>query len=196
LILPLIAGAPPPADLGSSPRESRKALAYLSSGVLVIASLVAEARGHDRAGPLLRAIVVAGTVGLGTGAWRPLGKRGLHRKLVRLALWLVPLGLLLSSVWPDYRVPFLHVVFIGGFGLLGFAVATHVILSHLDLTDEALAWPPAVIALALGIILAMAARVAADMSGSYFGHLGWAAGTWIAGTLVWLVYVTPRLLRR
>jgi uncharacterized protein involved in response to NO len=108
----------------------------------------------------------------------------------------VPLGLFLSALWPDYRVPALHVLFIGGFGLMAFAVATHVILGHLDLTAESLGWPPAVIALALGILLAMAARVAADMSDAYFTHLGWAAATWIAGTVIWLGYIAPRLLRR
>ena len=51
------------------------------------------------------------------------------------------------------------------------------------------------IALAVGILLAMAARVAADMSGSYFAHLGWAALVWIAGTAVWLGFVVPRMLR-
>jgi hypothetical protein len=196
LILPLMAGASPPADLGSSPRETFRALGYFVAGVLVIASLFAEARGAERLGPLVRALVVTLTLGLGAGAWRPPGKPGLHRKLVRLAVWLVPLGLFLSALWPDYRVPALHVLFIGGFGLMAFAVATHVILGHLDLTAESLGWPPAVIALALGILLAMAARVAADMSDAYFTHLGWAAATWIAGTVIWLGYIAPRLLRR
>jgi uncharacterized protein involved in response to NO len=195
LILPLMAGAAPPADLGSSPRETAKALAYLSAGLLVVASLIAEAAGAERLGPLVRAVVVALTLGLGAGAWGPIGRPGLHRKLVRLAVWLMPAGLLLSAAFPDYRVPALHVLFIGGFGLMAFAVATHVVLAHLDATAESLGWPPAVGALALGILLAMAARVAADASETYFVHLGWAAGAWITGTLVWLGYVVPKILR-
>lgn len=195
LVLPLMAGAPPPADLGSSPRESLKAIGYLGAGLIIVLSLVAEARGAERLGPLVRGAVVALGVGFGAGAWQPLGKAGLHRRLARLAVWLVPVGLLLSGVFPDYRVPALHVLFIGGFGLMAFAVATHVILGHLELTAESLGWPGPVIALALGILGAAAARVAADMSESYFTHLGWAALLWISGSAIWLGYVVPRLLR-
>src|SRR5262245_46073828 len=176
LILPLMSGTAPPADLGTSPRETAKAFAYLAAGLLIALSLVAEALGAERLGPLVRSAVVAVGVGFGAGAWRPVGRPGLHRRLVRLAIWLVPLGLLLSAVSPDYRVPALHVLFIGGFGLMAFAVATHVILGHLDLTAEALGWPPAVVALATGILLAMGAPGAADMPAAYLAHL--AAGGW------------------
>jgi hypothetical protein len=51
-------------------------------------------------------------------------------------------------------------------------------------------------ALALGLMLALLGRVAADWSDSYFSHLGWAAASWIAGTAAWLVALGPRLLRR
>jgi hypothetical protein len=56
--------------------------------------------------------------------------------------------------------------------------------------------PPAVVATGIALLLAMTARVAADWSDTYFAHLGWAAGLWIAGTLVWLLFVAPRLVRR
>ena len=39
-------------------------------------------------------------------------------------------------------------------------------------------------------------RVAADWSGTYFTHLGWAAAAWIVGTGGWLAYLGPRLLKR
>jgi hypothetical protein len=41
--------------------------------------------------------------------------------------------------------------------------------------------------------IAMAARVAADLSESDFAHLGWAAAAWIAGTAIWFAYVVPRI---
>jgi hypothetical protein len=40
----------------------------------------------------------------------------------------------------------------------------------------------------------MLARVAADLSHTYFDHLGWAAGLWLAGSAVWLAFLGPRLL--
>lgn len=195
LVLPLMSGEPPPADLGSSPRETRRAVAYIAAGLLLVGSLVAEARGADSAGPLLRAVVVAIALGLTARPWRPPGKPGLHRRLALAASWCLPAGLAASAIWPDYRVPALHVAFIGGFGLLTFAVATHVALSHLDLVEAATGHPPAIVAVAVGLVLAMAARVAADGSESYFVHLGWAAGAWILGSAIWLGYVGPKVLR-
>jgi len=196
LILPLIAGAPPPTDLGSAPGEGRKAVAYAAAGGLIFASLVLEYAGWTRAGPLVRAGVVALGLGVGGGAWHGPGQPGLHRRLVWLAVWLMPLGLAASGLWPDYRVPALHILFIGGFSLLAFAVATHVALAHLGLEQLTRARPPAVIALGVTFMLAMLARVAADASHTYFAHLGWAAGTWIAGSAIWLAFLGPKLLGR
>ena len=103
-----------------------------------------------------------------------------------LATWLVPAGLLASGLWPDLRVAGLHVLFIGGFGLLAFSVATHVTLGHLDLADRATGRPASVVALGVGLLAALAARIGADVGSSYFGHLGWATGIWIVTTAIWL----------
>lgn len=196
LILPLMSGTPPPPDLGSSARETWKAVGFVALGLTVVASLVAEQLGAVRAGPIVRGAAVALGLAWGGGAWRLPGKPGLHRRLVWLSAWLAPAGLVASGLFPDYRVPALHVLFIGGFSLMAFGVATHVSLTHLDLDAEALGRPPAVIALGAGILLAMAARVAADTSHSYFAHLAWAAGVWMAGSAVWLIYIASRFLRR
>jgi len=195
LVLPLIAGAPPPPDVSASARERWKAVAFGGAGLAIFASLVLEHAGFERAGPLARAGVVTATVALGAGAWRGPGKAGLHRRLVWLAIWLMPAGLAASGAWPTYRVPALHVLFIGGFSLLAFAIATHVALSHLGLEALALGPPRAVVALGVTFVLAMLARVAADASHTYFAHLGWAAGTWIAGSAIWLAFLGPRMFR-
>jgi uncharacterized protein involved in response to NO len=196
LVLPMMAGAPPPADLGSAPAETRRALLYAAAGLGILASLVVERAGFERAGPLLRAGIVAAGMGLGAGTWRAPRKPGLHRRLAWLATGLMPLGLALSGLWPAYRVPALHILFIGGLGLLAFAVATHVALGHLNLEEASLGSPPAVRVLGAALVLAMLARVAADWSDTYFDHLGWAAGLWLAGSAVWLAYLGPRLLGR
>jgi MFS family permease len=194
LVLPLMAGAPPPPDLGSSPRERRKAVAYGVAGTTILASLLLEQAGWATLGPLVRAGVVAIGLGLGGGAWRLPALPGLHRRLVWLAVWLTPLGLASAGIWPDYRVPALHVLFIGGFSLLAFGVATHVALSHLNLEHERERSPIAVQILGAGIILAMLGRVAADWSATYFEHLGAAAAAWLIGSAAWLLYLGPRLV--
>ncbi|HUI27318.1 MAG TPA: NnrS family protein [Candidatus Kryptonia bacterium] len=192
LVLPLVAGAPPPADFGAAPRERWRALAYTFVGIAIFTSLLLEQLGWLRAGPLLRAAVVI--VGLGGGAWRGLRKAGLHRRLVKLSVWLIPIGLVAAGLFPDYRVPALHILFIGGFALMAFAVATHVALGHLGL--DPLGRPIAVMIAAVMFLLALAARVAADASHTYFDHLAWAAGCWLIGSLAWLIYFGPKLLRR
>ncbi|HYV57453.1 MAG TPA: NnrS family protein [Candidatus Nitrosopolaris sp.] len=196
LVLPLMAGTPPPMDLGTVPGERRKAFLYAAAGVAIGMSLVLEYMGWERLGPLLRAAVVTAGFGLGGGAWRPPHKPGLHRRLVWLAVWLVPTGLVVSALWPSYRVPALHILFIGGFSLMAFGVATHVALSHLGLEALAAGRPRAVLVLAASFLLALAARLAADASNTYFDHLGWAAGLWITGSAVWLAFLGPHLLQR
>lgn len=196
LILPLVAGVPPPPDLGSAPRERWKALAFASLGVALFASLVAEHGGWERAGPLARAALTALGLGAGAGAWRAPTRPGLHRRLVWIAVWLMPIGLAASGLWPAYRVPALHVLFIGGFSLLGFGIATHVALGHLGLEPLASGRPPAVVALGVTFGLALLARLAADASDTYFGHLGWAAASWLAGSAIWLAFLGPKLLGR
>jgi uncharacterized protein involved in response to NO len=194
LILPLMGGEPPPADLDSSPREHAKAFGYAAIGLAFFASFVLEASGWTRSAPLLRAAVDALGIGIGGGARRP-RKPGLHRQLAWVSMWMMPIGLAASGLFPDYRVSGLHILFIGGFSLLVFAVATHVSLSHLDLQHLALGRPLAVVTLGVSLGLALAARLAADVSHSYFDHLGWAAGCWLFGSAVWLAFIGPRLLR-
>jgi uncharacterized protein involved in response to NO len=194
LILPLMSGAPPPADLDASARERAKAFAYAAIGVALLASFAIEAAGWGRSGTLLRAAVVTLGIASGGGLSRP-RKPGLHRQLAWVSVWMMPVGLAASAVFPDYRVAALHILFIGGFGLLVFAVATHVSLSHLELADLVVGRPPAVAILGISFGLALAARLAADASHSYFDHLGWAAGCWLVGSAAWLLFIGPRLLR-
>jgi uncharacterized protein involved in response to NO len=196
LVLPLMSGTPPPPDLGSSPVERRKAFFYAVAGLAILASFVLEQAGWVRFGPSLRAGVVAVALATGAGTGRLPGKPGFHRRLVWLSVWLIPVGLIASALWPDYRVPALHILFIGGFGLMAFGVATHVSLGHLGLEALALGRPPAVVALALGLTLALMGRVAADASDTYFDHLAWAAASWLLGTAIWLAFFLPKYLRR
>ncbi len=130
------------------------------------------------------------------GIARPPGRPGLHRRLVWLAAWLVPAGIAGGAIAPDLRVASLHVLFIGGFSLLAFGVATHVALAHLGRREELESRPGAVLFLAAALALALAARLTADLGGAYFQHIGAAAACWIAGTGVWLAFLLARSLGR
>lgn len=196
LILPLMSGFPPPPDLGSSPRETRKAALYGAAGVTIFASLVLEQAGWTAAAPVLRAAVVGVGLAVGGRGWRAPSKPGLHRKLVWLSTWMIPLGLVVSALLPDFRVAALHVTFIGGFGLMAFGVASHVSMAHLGLEALALARPWPVVVLAVTFALTLVTRLAADVSDAYFEHLGWAAAFWLVGSAAWLAFFGPLFVWR
>jgi len=194
LVLPLMAGATPPPDLGSGPAVARSALAYAAAGLVVVASFAAETAGSERIAPLARGLVVGATLVRGAGIAAPLGRPGWNRRLARLACWLVPSGLVLSGLAPDYRIPALHVTFIGGFGLLAFTVATHVTAAHLELPAMRDGRAPLVGVVAAAVLAAMVGRVMADVTDTYFEHLAWAGTIWIAGTGVWTLGLARRWL--
>lgn len=189
LFYPLITGATPPADLDASPAERRRLAWFALAGAAIFASLVAEAAGFERAGPLARAGVITLGLAVGVGAVPRPTRPGLNRQLVWMALWLQPIGLAASAVFPEMRVAALHVVFIGGFSLLALAVGAHVVLSHagLERLRESTPWPVPVWSGAVG--LGLLARLVADWSDSYFAHLASASLAWIFGSLVWLAFV-------
>ena len=107
----------------------------------------------------------------------------------------MPVGLFASAIWPDYRVPAMHILYIGGFSLMVFGVGSHVAMSHLNMEQLAIGRPPSVIILGAAFVIALCARLAADASNAYFIYLGWAAAVWIAGSAVWLAFFGPKLLR-
>jgi uncharacterized protein involved in response to NO len=191
LVLPLMAGAPPPPDLGSSPRATWQAVGFGAVGLAIVATLVAEALGSNRVAPVLRGVVVATALVLGGGAARRPRRPGWNRRLTWIALWLVPLGVAASGLAPDYRVPALHITFIGGFALLAFGVATHVTAAHLDLPELRDGRSPVIGVLAVTTLLALAARFIADATQTYFAHLGAAALVWIVGSGVWTAALLP-----
>jgi uncharacterized protein involved in response to NO len=111
-------------------------------------------------------------------------------KSIWIAHWVLAIGVWVVAAAPRFRADFLHILFIGGFSLLIFAIATRVTLSHggHDLAQERQSWP-----LRIGVTLAlvaMLARVGAPFAAaSYFAHLAWAAILWMAGMLVWARYI-------
>lgn len=122
---------------------------------------------------------------------------GLHRRVYQLAMMLVPVGLLAAAVRPAYRVPLLHLTFIGGLSLLVFAVGAHVTFLHTG--REALArrrpWPIAVVA-ALTVAATIVRASAERLSSHYVQMLGLAATLWLTAAALWAVYLGPMLLRR
>ena len=187
-------GDPPP-DLGKNRAESRRAAALAVAGALVIAGLAAQELGHVREGLALRAIVAAAVLAAARGLSRP-ARPGVNRRIVWLSAWAVPLGLALAALFPDDRVAWMHVAYIGGFGLLAFSVAAHVTLGHGGHEAARDGRPWQVIALAALFLAAMLLRATLGrVPDLYFGWLAAAAVLWLAGAVVWAVFLVPRMWR-
>src|SRR5678815_4610838 len=85
MLSPMIEHGRPAADDGAR-------WPYLLAGLLLLVSFPVQHFLHERLGLGLRGLVAAAVLVLGAGLWRPSTAPGLHRRLYRLALILVPLG--------------------------------------------------------------------------------------------------------
>jgi len=178
-----------------TPERRWPAAAYAGGGAAIIAGLVLEVLGATRVGPALRGTAALAIIA-GSGAWRLPNRPGTNRIILWLALWALPVGLLGAAAFPAARVEALHVMFVGGFGVLSFAVSTHVTLGHSGQEGRQSARSRAVIGFGALFVLALVARIAAPGDpANYFKWLGLAAGAWLLGATVWAAFVLPSILR-
>lgn len=199
LILPLALGHPPPPDLTLARATSATSGAGRAAilvpallGLAIGATIVVEHALGMREIATLRGLVVAAGLVVIAGAHRPPRAPGLQRRVVWIAAWFVPLGPIAAGLAPDYRVAFLHLTFVGGFGLVTFAIASHVALGHTGREGlrDSVRWP--VIIYSACMLLAAATRVSSDfLVDSYFRHLAYAASVWILGSMAWVWLVLP-----
>ncbi|HEY8923682.1 MAG TPA: NnrS family protein [Polyangia bacterium] len=178
-----------------TPERRWPAAAYAGGGAAIIAGLLLEVLGATRVGPALRGTVALAIIA-GSGAWRLPSRPGTNRTLLWLGIWALPVGLLGAAAFPAARVAALHVMFVGGFGVLSFAVSTHVALGHSGQEARQSARSRAVAGFGALFALALVARIAAPGDpANYFRWLGVAAGAWMLGAIVWAAIVLPSVLR-
>jgi uncharacterized protein involved in response to NO len=159
---------------------------HLVAGGLLMASFAVQHALSERAGLLLRGSVVAAEMILASRVLHFPSVAGLHRRLFWLALCFVPLGLLAAGAQPAYRVPWMHLTFVGGFSLLVFAVSFHVAFLHTGREAWAGRRPWPVLTVGVLVVLAAVARASAErFSQHYFQALAIASSLWLIGALVW-----------
>jgi uncharacterized protein involved in response to NO len=197
----LMGRAAPLVQVGLTPdqvgRARRKRLAgHLLAALVLGVSFLVEGAGYIRAAYALRAIVVTVELGYPARLWKVPVIKDLYVRLLWLSLWFIVIGLWAVVCWPLHRVAMLHLVLIGGFSLMIFAVATMVVLSHAG-QAQALRKPLWILrVVAAGVIGATAARVLANFwVERYFALLAAAAMAWLAAGVSWLIFVLPWVLR-
>jgi len=144
----------------------------------------------------LRAVIITAEFLWTCSCLRPPRSPDFYAKLVWLSLWMVVIGSWAAVLWPVYRSAMLHIVFIGGFSLMIFAVAAMVVLSHGG-EPEKLRRPLAVLWIAgIGVVGSLFFRIAAVFFAEYyFVFLGISGTLWIVAGTSWFFYILPKTLR-
>jgi uncharacterized protein involved in response to NO len=112
--------------------------------------------------------------------------RGVIIWFLWISLWWAFLSGWGTVFHPQYRTPVLHILFIGGFGVLILCIATRVILAHGNYPMEIEKRSPSLLIGSIFVLTAMVLRAVSDLFPEhYFQLLGSAGLLWIIGLLVW-----------
>lgn len=135
----------------------KKVFTYLFLGGLLLFSFILEGLDFSKLAYFLRAFIVS-AIYIPTRTINP--KPLVQDPFVRLlwaSFWMVFLGHWLLAFFPSFRTAMLHVIFIGGYALMTFAVSIMVIFSHGGMSSalKKNAWPLSAIAVALGATLVL-----------------------------------------
>jgi hypothetical protein len=161
--------------------------------VAFVASFFLEAR----AAYALRLAIACMVLVRGAKLWRLPTEPGLNRWLTWCAAWCLPLGLTTLTVWPEHRAAGLHVVFVGGFGVLALSVAQHVTAAHGDRHALLARWGGPTLVVSVLMAIALLARVAMDLDAArYLQWMTVAALAFIGAGAAWLVGAGGLLLPR
>lgn len=172
----------------------KRAAFALACALLVIGSFALEAAGFIRSGNILRAVVVFTYIGVEIPVHRAKDARGSLALALRIALLAVPLGYLFVAALPQWRIAWLHILFITGFSLITLTVATRVILGHSGQSQRFKARLYPVLIMVACMVLALLTRISADwLPESLLNHYAYAALTWAAGAVVWAIAFFPSL---
>ncbi|MBI3088439.1 MAG: NnrS family protein [Candidatus Omnitrophica bacterium] len=166
------------------------------AGLVFLATFWIEGTGAVGPAYLLRAAVFTGEFLWTSQLHRPPAPPDRYVRLLWLSIWLMAAGLWGAGIVPRFRVMMLHLVFLGGFSLMTFAVGTMVVLSHAGEAHRLRQplWVFRVVEAGLGG--ALAARVLAELAPTaFFPWLGVAAVCWLAAGLGWLVFILPYVAR-
>ena len=120
----------------------------------------------------------------------------LMAKLVWLSLLMVVLGSWAIVVFPMYRTAMLHIVFIGGYSLMIFAVASMVVLSHGGQPDQAR--KPLILFWLSGFAMLTSVGfrlLAAIYPEKYFLFLSASSFIWLIAAIYWVVFSIPKIFK-
>jgi len=171
--------------------KSSAAFAFLC-GAGVVASFYIEAVGGPRWGCALRASAVMLYFFREVPVYQAGFSGGTLALGLRVSLFAIPAGFILMAFSPSRIITFVHIVYITGFSLLTFIIASRVVLGHSGQSEKFKASLKPVLLMMALVTLAMLSRVTAGlMPAMAISHYAYAAVAWIAGVLVWAFTILP-----
>lgn len=178
------------------PIRRRRIFVHLAAGIILFSSFWLEGLGLTGWAFGLRAAVVTGELFWTCSLIFPPRTPELYAKLLWVSLWMVVIGNWAVLFFPALRTAFLHLIFIGGFSLMTFAVATVVTLSHSGEAGKLRQPLPVLWFVAAGLSAALGLRLAAQFFPNvYFHLLGAASLCWLVAGGSWLIFAFPFFLK-
>ena len=204
VLLPVLGVAPffigrlldlPSSDLPESrafpPEWKRRAALNAFIGLVIIGSFFIEGLAPSRAAAWIRAGAIVFYLALRM-PWRG---RTFLADYLRISLTFITTGFVVIAAWPAYRIGELHILFITGFNLIVFTVATRVVLGHSGQLDRLKGRLWFFIIMSALLFLAMVSRVTADLAPrARTIHLVGAATCWLVGALLWFIKTIPKVV--
>ncbi len=171
-------------------------LSHLGAIAMITASFVIEGMGYVLAAYLLRTAVI----GFVYFRARALTLKPVTREpfvwMLWFSFWMIFSGHAAVILFPAYRAALLHIAFIGGYGLMTFAVGLMVIFSHGGQTQRLKAHAISLSFLSSLIGLSLLLRLAAVYFPEFFFILlGTASACWLLAAGLWMVLVSSALFR-
>ena len=199
-LFPRFLGTPPSPDMAELRKPTRlwkrKALIAAATAFVIFGSFAVESFGYVREAGALRFLAATFYTATQMPAVLRFGRCPFLGHCVRGSTWLLLVGLLWPVILPAYRVAGLHLVFIGGFMLVTFAVATRVMLGHSGQAHLFKKPLPFLISAGVLLLIGMGARIGADFMPSTAGrnaHLLYGALLCISAALIWGIRLVPRV---
>lgn len=199
-LLPRFFGLPSrqsfPESLQVTAEWKRRARFASACGGLVLVSFMLEAVGYFHLGYGLRALGVALYFFHEVPVHQAKFSKGSLALALRIALFAIPFGYALMALMPAYQSGLVHVVFVTGFSLLTFTVASRVLLGHSGQSEKFSRVLKPILWMTALLILAMLLRVAADfIPGGRLHAYAAAAVIWAIGSLIWAKALLPSVAR-
>jgi uncharacterized protein involved in response to NO len=168
----------------------RRAALNAFIGLIVIGTFLLESLSPNQAAAWIRAGAIAVYLLLRM-PWRG---RTFLADYLRISLLFILAGFTAIALWPGYRIGELHIIFITGFNLIVFTVATRVVFGHSGQIERLKGRLWFFIVMSGLLFLAMISRVTADLApAARTIHLVGAAFCWLAGALLWFVKTIPKV---